>query len=146
MTAELGDRAFAIESAATRYHWSRRQWQLSVESDLCFGLRVDDEWVAVSAYALALDEATLLNVAVLPSYQGKGLARQLLEAGLVEMAGLGAAHCFLEVRCTNERAYALYKSLGFTEIAKRRGYYATEEGREDAVVMMCSLPKDGKSP
>lgn len=146
MTVEQGDLAFAIESAATPYHWSRRQWQQSVENDLCFGLRADDEWVAVSAYALALDEATLLNVAVLPPYQGRGLARQLLESGLAEMARLGAGHCFLEVRCTNQRAYALYESLGFTEIAKRRGYYDTEDGREDAVVMMCSLPKNGKSP
>ncbi len=140
MAVEAAVAASALESAATAFHWTEKQWALSLADDHCFGLREDSHWLAVSAYQLALDEATLLNLAVHPRYQGRGLARTLLRAGLREMAALGARHCFLEVRRSNSVAQSLYRSLDFADIGTRRGYYPTHDGREDALVMMCTLP------
>ena len=42
---------------------------------------------------------------------------------------------FLEVRPSNERAIALYTSMGFKEVGVRPGYYPAEGGREDAIVL-----------
>ena len=52
----------------------------------------------------------------------------------------GMQDVFLEVRPSNQHAIALYQSVGFTEVGRRRGYYQAEDGREDALVLKLSLP------
>ena len=49
---------------------------------------------------------------------------------------------FLEVRPTNFRAIKLYISMGFNEIGKRRNYYPTKIGREDALILAKTLLKE----
>ena len=50
-----------------------------------------------------------------------------------------ARECFLEVRDSNRSAFRLYERYGFNEIGRRRDYYPAVGGREDAVVMACTL-------
>ncbi|MCG9958445.1 ribosomal-protein-alanine N-acetyltransferase, partial [Pseudomonas aeruginosa] len=50
-----------------------------------------------------------------------------------------ARECFLEVRASNQAAYRLYERYGFNEIGRRRDYYPAVGGREDALVMACTL-------
>jgi ribosomal-protein-alanine N-acetyltransferase len=52
---------------------------------------------------------------------------------------LNGRECFLEVRSSNQSAYRLYERYGFNEIGRRRDYYPAVGGREDALVMACSL-------
>ncbi|MNE24719.1 ribosomal-protein-alanine N-acetyltransferase [compost metagenome] len=52
---------------------------------------------------------------------------------------LNARECFLEVRASNQPAYRLYERFGFNEIGRRRDYYPAVGGREDALVMACTL-------
>ena len=52
---------------------------------------------------------------------------------------LGAGECFLEVRASNQSAYRLYERYGFNEVGRRRDYYPAAGGREDALVMACTL-------
>jgi ribosomal-protein-alanine N-acetyltransferase len=47
-------------------------------------------------------------------------------------------NAFLEVRDSNTAAFKLYERYGFNEIG-RRDYYPAVGGREDAVVMACTL-------
>jgi ribosomal-protein-alanine N-acetyltransferase len=49
---------------------------------------------------------------------------------------------FLEVRSSNVAALALYRSVGFSEIGVRRGYYQNPNGSEDASTMACDLVGD----
>jgi ribosomal-protein-alanine N-acetyltransferase len=49
---------------------------------------------------------------------------------------------FLEVRPTNFKAIRLYLSMGFNEIGKRRNYYPTKIGREDALILAKTLLKE----
>ena len=42
-------------------------------------------------------------------------------------------------RWLNEGAHALYLRRGFTEVARRRGYYPAQVGREDAIVLTVDL-------
>ena len=46
---------------------------------------------------------------------------------------------FLDVRETNSAAIALYEGLGFLLESRRRGYYQSSLGREDALVMRKTL-------
>jgi ribosomal-protein-alanine N-acetyltransferase len=50
-----------------------------------------------------------------------------------------ARECFLEVRDSNTAAFRFYERYGFNEIGRRRDYYPAVGGREDAVVMACTL-------
>ena len=50
-----------------------------------------------------------------------------------------AQEAFLEVRASNQTAARLYERYGFNEIGRRRNYYPAVGGREDALVMACSL-------
>jgi ribosomal-protein-alanine N-acetyltransferase len=89
-------------------------------------------------YECVLDEATLLNLAVNPEVQGKGLGRKLLRQSLLVLdATIGKV--FLEVRVSNATALHLYLSEDFVEIGTRRNYYPIATGREDARVLELNL-------
>jgi ribosomal-protein-alanine acetyltransferase len=83
------------------------------------------------------DTAEILTVGVVPSARRTGLARRMLADLLAEAVRRGAREAFLEVRVDNEPARALYRSEGFAEIGRRRGYY--DGGRVDAVTMRKEL-------
>ena len=88
------------------------------------------------------DESHLLNVCIIPEFQGRGLGRMLVEYMLERAEQLRANTMFLEVRPSNPVAYKLYASLGFNEIGIRRGYYPAQKGREDAIVLAKELRLD----
>jgi len=90
----------------------------------------------VAGYVIAFaigEDAELLNIAVEPSFRGRGLAGQMLDALLIELGSRGVRAAFLEVRESNRAARALYGSRGFAEIGRRRNYYRRPV--EDALVM-----------
>jgi len=90
---------------------------------------------------VAGDEAEVLTLAVKPAARRRGVATALVEDGAREAFKRGTKVMFLEVSCTNLPAIALYKRLGFAEIGRRKGYYATPDGsREDALVLRSEIP------
>lgn len=56
------------------------------------------------------------NVAVLPAYRRRGIGRQLMEAAIEHVRGLGGNQIVLQVRSDNEPARNLYRSLGFRTV------------------------------
>jgi ribosomal-protein-alanine N-acetyltransferase len=90
-------------------------------------------------YSRVLDEASINNIAVDPGQQGAGVGRALLCAALDIMRESGAGVCHLEVRASNKVARSLYKSLGFLTDGRRKNYYRTDTGREDALLMSLAL-------
>ena len=79
----------------------------------------------------------MVDLRVLASERRQGLGRQLLWASLTTLGDVGAVE--LEVRSSNAAARALYESLGFSETGSRSNYYATSDGREDAILMTLPL-------
>jgi len=77
------------------------------------------------------DECEVLNLAVEPVMRRRGAGRALVGAVLK----LYPRNVYLEVAELNAPARSLYKSLGFSEIGRRLGYY--EESGEAAIVMKC---------
>lgn len=92
----------------------------------------------VAAFQCAAGAASLDTLTVAPAFRRQGVARALLQAALQSLCAEGAVFCFLEVRESNAPAIALYKSLGFTAVGRRRGFY--QNPSEDALVMRCVLP------
>ena len=72
-------------------------------------------------------EAEVLQIAVLPSYQGQKIATALFDFLPVDK------EIFLEVRESNRPALLFYKKERFEEIARRKAYYHAP--MEDAIVM-----------
>ena len=89
---------------------------------------------------VAADEAEILTLAVVPSARRGGLATALLRAALSHAAASGAASMLLEVAEANEAARALYASLGFMPVGRRKGYYGAGM---DALVLKCALGDEG---
>ena len=89
--------------------------------------------------SVAVGEAHVLNVCVAPACQGQGFGRALLDHLLGRALALRAEVVFLEVRPSNGVAIALYESIGFNEIGRRRNYYPAAIGHEDALVMALDL-------
>jgi ribosomal-protein-alanine N-acetyltransferase len=79
-----------------------------------------------------LDEAEVLDVAVDPALQGRGLGAQLVQWACDEAIRQGAALLRLEVRATSIPAITLYERFGFVRSGLRKAYY--EQGI-DALLM-----------
>ena len=84
----------------------------------------------------AADEAEILSVAVARAWQGRGLARRLLDLHLRRLAGLRLRAVFLEVDEDNTPALRLYARAGFHEVGRRPGYYS---GGKSALVLRRDL-------
>ncbi len=65
------------------------------------------------------DHWYIANVAVLPTYRRRGIARKLVEACIEEARSRGAAAVTLDVVAGNIPAYALYERLGFEHFATK---------------------------
>lgn len=89
---------------------------------------------------LAADQAEIISVGVAPEWQRFGLGRMLVE-GLARASRRGdAERLFLEVADDNVAALAMYRSLGFKDIARRRGYYQRSGAPAvDALVLSLAL-------
>ena len=72
-------------------------------------------------------EAEVLQIAVLPSYQGQKIATALFDFLPADK------EIFLELRESNKPALLFYKKERFEEIARRKAYYHAP--MEDAIVM-----------
>jgi len=142
MGVQLLDAVMAIEVRAYPFPWSRGNFVDSIAAGYLTRCLVspDGELLGYLVAMSGFREWHLLNVTVAPEHQGRGLARQLMQA-LREHALADGAEClWLEVRPSNTRARALYERLGYAEVGLRRDYYPDAGGRrENALVLCCEL-------
>ncbi|WP_285960785.1 ribosomal protein S18-alanine N-acetyltransferase [Pseudomonas tohonis] len=139
MTEADLDAVLKIEYAAFSHPWTRGIFADGLKSYDCWIMFEGTQQVGHGVINVIIDEAHLLNITVKPENQGRGLGLLLLEHLMQRARELKAGECFLEVRASNESAYRLYERYGFNEIGRRRGYYPAVAGREDALVMACTL-------
>lgn len=104
-------------------------------------LTVDGVTTGIAAVMHVLDESELLEIAVQPAMQGRGYGKALLAQAIALARRNGAVRMFLEVRESNARARKMYTSFGFEETGRRKNYYPTENGREDAILMTAQLSR-----
>lgn len=140
MQASDIDAVFRTETRAYPFPWT-----LGILGDClavgysCWVCEIDGEVMSHAIMSMAAGEAHVLNVCVDPDWQGQGVGQRMMRQ-LIRVAGEGNCDTlFLEVRESNAAAIALYTSLRFNEIHRRRGYYPADRGREDALVFALSL-------
>jgi [ribosomal protein S18]-alanine N-acetyltransferase len=82
------------------------------------------------------DDVELMTIAIDPRYRGKGLGRALMNACFEDLMMTPSRRMILEVAADNPAAIKLYKSLGFTQISERKGYYARPDGQPATALVM----------
>lgn len=124
-----------IERRAYPTPWSRSMFasELGKPTSICLGAFEADQLVGYVVNSRYVDAWHVMNVAVDPDYQGRGIATQLLERLFELTANDGRDGYTLEVRVSNAVAIQLYEKLGFEARGLRRGYYT--DNREDALIM-----------
>nr|WP_169065599.1 ribosomal protein S18-alanine N-acetyltransferase [Candidatus Accumulibacter phosphatis] len=126
----------AVEQRIYPFPWTRGNFVDSIAAGYSvWGCRLAAELIGYFVVMLAVDEAHLLNLSVSEKWQGAGFGAHLLRHAIASARRAGATVLLLEVRPSNARALALYQHFGFQQIGVRRGYYAAEAGREDALVL-----------
>ncbi len=134
---------YAIEQQGYDFPWSKNLFEQAVKSTkYCAVLEVDSKIVGYGILSYVVGEAELLNICIAPNHQGKGLAGVLLEHLIDHATEQDNHEMYLEVRVTNAPAIALYERIGFNEIGRRKNYYPTKNGKEDAILMALPLFKD----
>lgn len=133
----------AVAEAEARIHpfpWTRGNFadSLAAGHDVWLA-REDGILVGYAVMMQVLDEIHLLNISVLPELQRNGRGSALLDHIFARARMRAATRVLLEVRPGNVAGQAFYRRHGFAEIGRRRDYYPTHEGREDAIVMARDL-------
>lgn len=116
--------------------WSYESFkQEIIENDLAIYIvaEIGKQIVGYAGIWLIMDEGHITNVAVIPEFRRKGIAKALIEVliNICESENIIAET--LEVRASNEPAKNLYAQYGFKEAGIRKGYY--EDNHEDAIIM-----------
>ena len=124
-----------IERRAYPTPWSRSMFasELAKPTSICLGAFEGEELIGYVINSRYVDAWHIMNVAVEPGHQRRGVATRLLER-LFELNRDDERRGYtLEVRVSNEAAIQLYETLGFDARGLRRGYYT--DNREDALIM-----------
>jgi ribosomal-protein-alanine N-acetyltransferase len=125
-----------IEEAVFPQPWSHRLFvdELSQRTSRAYRAAwVGRTIVGFAGQMFIDDESHVNNIAVDPSWQGRGLGAAIL-ADLVRTAlARSARHLTLEVRVGNNAAIALYQRFGMAPVGVRRNYYPVTG--DDALVM-----------
>lgn len=136
MTAVDLDEVAALEQRIHAFPWSPGNFRDSLVAGHACWLKRENGRLASYAIALAIvDEVHLLDIGVAPDLQRHGLGAALLEFLCAGARAEGMTRMLLEVRPSNAGAIAFYRRFAFAEIGRRRGYYPSHAGREDAIVM-----------
>ena len=130
LVMHIEDRCFTDD------HWSAKQveQQLLNVNAINLGVKAKGYLVGYALVGSVLDEAELYQIALLPEFQGRGMAKKLLEQLCLQLTAASMRRLLLEVREQNLPAIRLYESFGFVQDGRRKGYYTSVSGVEDALL------------
>jgi len=125
----------AIEQETFSDPWSKDDFQSVMKdknNDYLIAI-IESKVVGYCGYWGIAGEGDIYNVAVRKEYQGQKIGYHMLSELIKIAKSRGITSLTLEVRCSNESAIRLYRSLGFEQTAVRKDFYA--KPKEDAVIM-----------
>lgn len=137
----------AIHGEAFTEAWDADAFASALDQPGAFGFIAteDDEPLGFALLRAALfdgggGEAEVLSIATRPQARRRGAARQLMQAALERARTWHIERVFLEVAEDNSGARGLYQSLGFTQVGRRKAYYARAgSAPKDALIMALDL-------
>lgn len=129
-----------IEKRAYQYPWSRGIFVDCLRIPyVCEILEERGVTLGYAIMSMGGDEAHLLNLCLDEPARGRGLGAMVLDHLMARATREGVGVLYLEVRPSNKVAIALYRRAGFRRVGVRKNYYRADDGREDALVLACSL-------
>ncbi|MDH5631920.1 MAG: ribosomal protein S18-alanine N-acetyltransferase [Gammaproteobacteria bacterium] len=134
-------RVIEVENAAYEYPWTPGIFRDCLRVGYyCVVVELNGQVIGHGIMSVGVGECHLLNLCVHPDHQGCGLGTTLINYLLDVARWKSARIAFLEVRVSNEKAYRLYRNIGFEEIGIRKNYYPAVNGkREDARILTLEL-------
>ena len=128
-----------IENETNQMPWSKEQFISSMEvGHFSIVLHKDNDILGFAIYSPIIPESHLLNIAIDPVHQGKGLGDKLLQQIILQNKTIGVKVISLEVRVSNLPAINLYEKRGFHKDAIRPNYYSGSP-KEDALLMSLKI-------
>ncbi|WP_270094669.1 GNAT family N-acetyltransferase [Enterococcus faecium] len=112
-----------------------------------------EKTIGVLIYVAREKEYEIVNVAVAPTYQGKGIGGKLLETAFQKLSQLASSQTQIIIRTgsTSSAALHLYQKMGYVEIGRVKDYFIHhyselifENGDQlrDQVILAIHLPKN----
>ena len=130
----------ALERQSFSEPWSEHGFEdaLLGQQNIFLVAEPEDDRIAgyIGLYG-SFDEGDITNVAVDPSFRGRGIGTLLVNAVKEMAVRQGIRNIFLEVRESNGAARTLYSRSGFEPCGRRKDFY--REPTEDAILMQISL-------
>lgn len=125
----------ALEKSCFSDPWSEQSIASELDNAFAYWLVATEngEVVGYIGSQSVLDGADMMNLAVSDAYRRQGIGRNLVMALADHLRSNGICFLTLEVRVSNAKAIALYKSLEFQEVGRRPGYY--RHPKEDALIL-----------
>lgn len=118
----------AIDAASFTNPWTRDMYLWEAQhSDVARVFVAEHPTAGLIGYCavwIVFDELQVNNLAILPDWRHRGVARRLLAEVFSAARSEGATCSTLEVRASNAAAIGLYERLGFVKTAVRAGYYS----------------------
>ena len=128
-----------IENKTNQMPWTEAQFISSMEvGHFSVVLHEKNNIKGFAIYSPIVPEAHLLNIAIDPAHQGKGLGDKLLQQVIFQNKTMGVQVISLEVRVSNLPAIKLYEKRGFLKDAIRPNYYSGPP-KEDALLMSLKI-------
>jgi len=113
------DEVLEIENAVFDAPWQESDYVKRLRQRNCIGMVVDDgkRVVGFMVYELHRKKLHVLNLAVHPDWQGKGLGRSMVERLAEKLSTQRRMRIVLEVRETNLNAQQFFRHCGFRATA-----------------------------
>ncbi len=115
--------------------WSAQAFRSSILAGDSWIIKLGSEILGYAIFTHVVGESELLHIGIHPNHRQEGLASLLMSFMLERTLRIGTFNWFLEVRESNIAAQNLYIKFGYRRVGRRKGYYKTATGREDALVM-----------
>jgi ribosomal-protein-alanine N-acetyltransferase len=130
-----------IEQLCFEFPWTEEWFINCLRQRNCIGsVAVDGERiVGYMIYELHKNRFHMLNFAVLPSMQRKGIGTAMHRKVAGKLTAERRSRILCEVRETNLDALMFFKAMGYRAVSVLRDYY--DDTTEDAYVMQYRLPR-----
>ena len=125
-----------LETICFSTPWTEDNLRDSLREDTNFffvALDEDDDVIGYVGVSVAADSCFVNNIAVYPACRREGVGTALMKIAIMTADAYGTEFISLEVRESNTAAIALYESLGFEEMGRRKNFYRRPQ--EDALIM-----------
>ena len=139
MTHDHVSQVMEIEQVSFQPSWTDISFHILIDRGCeCWILEAEHRMAGYGVCQVEGSLAHILNICVDRKSRGHGYGRKLLNH-LLRQVGSDVKYAVLEVRRSNSRALNLYRSSGFQRQSVKPDYYPTDNGHEDAIVLVKPL-------